>query len=71
MYKYIVYHITIYKDNEYYRYEQKKSRQHPQKILSGNCHSSSTILIAFCILKFFSASCKAEVASYPLLAIEP
>ena len=24
MYKYIVYHITIYKDNEYYRYEQKK-----------------------------------------------
>lgn len=25
MYKYIVYHITIYKDNEYYRYEQKKN----------------------------------------------
>lgn len=24
MYKYIVYHITIHKGNEYYRYEQKK-----------------------------------------------
>ena len=71
MYKYIVYHITIYKGNEYYWYEQKKNPDNIQKMLSGNCHSSSIILAAFCILNFFSASCKAEVASYPLSDIEP
>lgn len=30
MYKYIVYHITIHKGNEYYWYEQKKN---PDNIL--------------------------------------
>lgn len=68
MYKYIVYHITIYKDNEYYRYEQKKIPTTSPKDIVGKLsfflnHSHS--------LLYLSASCKAEVASYPLLAIEP
>ena len=34
MYKYIVYHITIHKGNEYYWYEQKKN---PDNI-PGGCY---------------------------------